>query len=221
MIITIIDYGSGNLLSVSRALERCGATCQISGDPAVIAASTALVLPGVGAFHEGMEGLAANGLIEPILAHARAGRPLLGICLGMQMLASSSDEFGSHQGLGLIPGRVREITKYDAAGVPRKIPFIGWASLERPPGMSWDDCSLRPVEFGKSVYLVHSYHLEPDEPTDLLATYSFHGDQITAAVRRDNITGLQFHPEKSGQLGLNILREFLILSDSSLKLMES
>lgn len=218
MIITIIDYGSGNLLSVSRALEHCGATCQISGDPAVIAASAALVLPGVGAFRDGMEGLAANGLIEPILAHAHEGRPLLGICLGMQMLASSSEEFGSHQGLGLIPGRVREITKRSAAGVPPKTPFIGWASLERPLGMSWDDSPLRPVESGKSVYLVHSYHLEPDQPADLLATYRFHGDQITAAVRRNNITGLQFHPEKSGQLGLSILREFLILSDLALML---
>lgn len=214
MTITIIDYGSGNLLSVSRALEQCGATCQTSGDPAVIAASAALVLPGVGAFRHGMEGLAANGLIEPILAHARAGRPLLGICLGMQMLASSSEEFGSHQGLGLIPGKVREIASHSAVGVPRKTPFIGWASLDRPPNVSWEGSPLRTIEVGESVYLVHSYHLEPDEPTVLLATYSFHGDQITAAVRRDNVTGLQFHPEKSSLVGLRILSEFVMLSQS-------
>lgn len=215
MTITIIDYGSGNLLSVSRALEHCGATCQISGDPAVIATSEALVLPGVGAFRDGMEGLAGNGLIEPILAHARGGRPLLGICLGMQMLASSSDEFGLHQGLGLIPGKVREIPKRSSAGVPRKSPFIGWASLECPPRVSWDGSPLRHIKIGESVYLVHSYHLQPDEPTNLLATYRFHGDEITAAVRRDNITGLQFHPEKSGQVGLKILHEFLIQSQST------
>lgn len=214
MTITIIDYGSGNLLSVSRALEHCGATCHTSGDPAVIAASAALVLPGVGAFRHGMEGLAANGLIEPILAHARAGRPLLGICLGMQMLASSSEEFGSHQGLGLIPGKVREIASHSAAGVPRKTPFIGWASLDRPPSVSWEGSPLRTIDVSESVYLVHSYHLEPDEPTDLLATYSFHGDQITAAVRRDNVTGLQFHPEKSSLVGLRILSEFVMLSQS-------
>ena len=212
MTIAIIDYGSGNLLSVSRALEHCGATCQISGDPAVIAGSAALVLPGVGAFRHGMEGLIANGLIEPILAHARAGRPLLGICLGMQMLASSSEEFGSHQGLGLIPGKVREIAKHSAKGVPRKTPFIGWASLDRPQCMSWEGTPLRPITVGDSVYLVHSYHLEPDEPSDLLATYRFHGDPITAAVRRGNITGLQFHPEKSSQIGLRILREFVTIT---------
>lgn len=214
MTITIIDYGSGNLLSVSRALEHCGATCHISGDPAVIAAAEALVLPGVGAFRDGMEGLAGNGLIAPILAHARAGRPLLGICLGMQMLASSSEEFGSHRGLGLIPGKVREIAKYGVAGMPRKTPFIGWASIDRPSSVSWEGSPLRPMKVGESVYLVHSYHLEPDEPADLLATYSFSGDQITAAVRRDNVTGLQFHPEKSGQVGLSILHEFLNLAQS-------
>jgi imidazole glycerol-phosphate synthase subunit HisH len=215
MTITIIDYGSGNLLSVSRALEHCGATCQTSGDPAVIAASAALVLPGVGAFRHGMEGLAANGLIEPILAHAYAGRPLLGICLGMQMLASSSEEFGSHQGLGLIPGKVREIASHSAAGVPRKTPFIGWASIDRPKDMSWEGTPLQHVENGESVYLVHSYHLEPKDPSDLLATYNFDGDPITAAVRRGNITGLQFHPEKSGRVGLCILREFVILSQQT------
>jgi glutamine amidotransferase len=212
MTITIIDYGSGNLLSVSRALEHCGATCQTSGDRATIAASSALVLPGVGAFRDGMEGLAANGLIEPILAHARAGRPLLGICLGMQMLASSSEEFGTHDGLGLIPGKVLEIPKRSAAGTPRKTPFIGWAELDRPTDRSWTATPLQPIEVGESVYLVHSYHMKPDEPADLLATYNFHGDPITAAVRRGNITGLQFHPEKSSKVGLRILREFVALS---------
>ncbi len=215
MTITIIDYGSGNLLSVSRALEHCGADCRTSSDPAVVAASSALVLPGVGAFRDGMDGLASTGMIEPILAHARAGRPLLGICLGMQMLSSSSEEFGSHQGLGLIPGKVRAIPKFNAAGVPRKTPFIGWAQLERAPGASWDDSALHPIEAGESVYLVHSYHLEPDAPSDLLATYRFHGDPITAAVRRGSITGLQFHPEKSSRVGLRILREFVALSQQA------
>lgn len=212
MTITIIDYGSGNLLSVRRALEHCGATCQTSGDPALIGDSSALVLPGVGAFRDGMDGLAKNGLIQPILDHARAGRPLLGICLGMQMLAGSSDEFGFHQGLGLIPGHVREIAKLNSEGMPRKTPFIGWASLEQSQGMSWDGTPLRPIDRGESVYLVHSYHFEPDQPTDLLATYRFLGDPITAAVHRSNITGLQFHPEKSGKVGLRILREFVELT---------
>ena len=212
MTFTIIDYGSGNLFSVSRALEHCGATCRASGDPDVIASSAALVLPGVGAFRHGMEGLAANGLIEPLLAHAHAGRPLLGICLGMQMLTSSSEEFGLHQGLGLIPGKVREIPIHSAAGIRRKTPFIGWASIDRPDGTSWQGTPLQPLEAGESVYFVHSYYLEPKDRFDLLATYNFNGDSITAAVRRGNITGLQFHPEKSGCVGLRILREFVLLS---------
>lgn len=212
MTITIIDYGSGNLLSVSRALDHCGANWQISSAPSEIAASTALVLPGVGAFRDGMEGLSTKGLIEPIIAHAQAGRPLLGICLGMQMLAGTSDEFGFHKGLGLIPGHVREIEKRSTRGLTRKTPFIGWASLERPERTSWEGSPLRPIEPGESVYLVHSYHLEPEDRSDLLATYRFIGDPITAAVRRGNITGLQFHPEKSGRVGLRILQEFVELS---------
>lgn len=209
MTITIIDYGSGNLLSVRRALEYCGAACQISGDPDVIAGSEALVLPGVGAFKHGMEGLAVNGLIEPLLAHANAGRPLLGICLGMQMLASNSEEFGLHSGLGLIPGKVRKIDSYSSTGFSRKTPCIGWANLEQPKYVSWDDTPLQIDENDKSVYFVHSYHFVPNEPLDLLATYSLDGDPITAAVHRGNITGLQFHPEKSGQVGLKIIHNFL------------
>jgi len=212
MTITIIDSGSGNLLSVSRALEQSGATFRTSSDPDVIASSAALVLPGVGAFRQGMEGLAANGLIEPLLAHAHAGRPLLGICLGMQMLADSSEEFGRHQGLGLIQGKVRKIERHNASGVPRKTPFIGWASIDRPDGTPWDGTLLKPVEAGESVYFVHSYQMEPKDRLDLLATYNLNGDPITAAIRRGNITGLQFHPEKSGSVGLRIIREFVNLS---------
>jgi glutamine amidotransferase len=212
MIVTIIDYGSGNLLSVSRALEHCGASCQISGDPAVISAADALVLPGVGAFRDGMEGLAGRGLIDPILTHANAERPLLGICLGMQMLASSSEEFGSHRGLSLIPGKVRAIPKYSQAGNSRRTPFIGWARLDQTSNVTWTGSPLRSIKEGESVYLVHSYSFAPEDPNHLLATYTFYGDHITAAVRRDNIIGLQFHPEKSGQVGLRVLHEFIKLA---------
>ena len=209
MTVTIIDYGSGNLLSVSRALAHCGANCVVTGDPDAIATASALVLPGVGAFRDGMEGLASSGLIEPILTHARAGRPLLGICLGMQMLASSSEEFGDHHGLDLIPGRVRAIPIRAMSGVTRKTPFIGWARLHRPDGVDWTDSPLEPCTADDSIYLVHSFHLEPKHSKDLLATYEFHGDPITAAVRHGNITGVQFHPEKSGKVGLQILKKFV------------
>jgi glutamine amidotransferase len=133
----------------------------------------------------------------------------------MQMLASTSEEFGSHQGLGLISGNVRKIKSYSAAGVPRKVPYIGWANLDRSKNVTWEDTPLQLIENSKSVYLVHSYHLVPNDPLDLLATYTFDGDPITAAVHRGNITGLQFHPEKSGKVGLNILREFVNLSQQS------
>lgn len=209
MMVTIIDYGSGNLLSVSRALEHCGANCVVTGDPDVIATASALVLPGVGAFRDGMEGLASSGLIEPILTHARAGRPFLGICLGMQMLASSSEEFGDHHGLNLIPGRVRAIPTRAASGATRKTPFIGWARLHRPSGADWAGSPLESCAEEDSIYLVHSFHFEPTHSKDLLATYEFHGDPITAAVRHGNITGLQFHPEKSGKVGLAMLKRFV------------
>lgn len=212
MTITIIDYGSGNLLSVKRAFEHCGATCQISGDANVIASSEALVLPGVGAFRDGMESLSDKNLISPILAHAHAGRPLLGICLGMQMLASSSEEFGLHQGLGLIPGKVLKIPRHSTAGLPRKTPFIGWSSIYHPMKTSWEGTPLQLVENHESVYFVHSYHFHPTDPSDLLATYSYESDPITAAVHRGYITGLQFHPEKSGRVGLRIIRHFATLA---------
>jgi len=214
MTITIIDYGSGNMLSVLRAFEQCGAVCQISNDPTIVAESDALVLPGVGAFRDGMEGLSANGLIEPIKIHALAGRPLLGICLGMQMLANYSEEFGTYPGLGLIPGKVSKLSSNNTAGTQRKIPFIGWASIDCPSNGSWRGTPLQSVETGESIYLVHSYHFEQYEASDLLATYNLHGDIITAAVRRTNITGLQFHPEKSGPVGLKILREFVKISNN-------
>lgn len=213
--IVIVDYGLGNIFSVARALEICGASnVSISASAEDIANADSVILPGVGAFGDGMRGLSERSLIEPLIQHAVNGKPLLGICLGMQMLASSSEEFGSHKGLGLIPGNVRKIPNENIYGLLRKTPFIGWASLERPDGSSWSNSVLRSIESGDSVYLVHSYYLELEDRSDLLATYSNYGEQITAAVRRGNVTGLQFHPEKSGKVGLQILREFILSANS-------
>ena len=124
--VTVIDYGVGNLLSVSRALEHCGAQVDLADNPAQIARAHRLVLPGVGAFKDGMDGLRERALVEPIRQYASGGRPLLGICLGMQLLLDVSEEFGAHEGLGLIPGRVAAIPATTADGVPHKIPHIGW-----------------------------------------------------------------------------------------------
>lgn len=207
--ITIIDYGIGNLYSVRRAVEVCGdVDIRVSGKPEDIADADKIILPGVGAFEDGMNGLRERDLVPHIIAAARAGKHLLGICLGMQLLASTSEEFGTHSGLGLIPGDVKAIPKTSIEGDVLKVPFIGWAPLilnaHHPDGRSCLDGAN-----GKSVYLVHSYQLQPNDPAHLLASYSVGGQMITAAVRHGNVTGVQFHPEKSGTVGLQIMQEFI------------
>ncbi len=207
--VTIIDYGSGNILSVTRAFNHCGAEPVLSDDPAVIENATRLVLPGVGAFADGMQGLHERGLIDPIRRFAASGRPLLGICLGMEMLATMSEEFGEHEGLGLVPGRVLPVPTCDVDGTAQKIPHIGWAELAQPTPGRWSGTILDDTPEGTSVYLVHSFHLVPDDPTHRLADCFYGGHQITAAVQAGNVVGCQFHPEKSGEAGLHLLAAFL------------
>jgi glutamine amidotransferase len=210
--IVVVDYGLGNLYSVQRALEHCGATnvCVSSAIDDVISADK-LILPGVGAFEDGIRGLNNLGLTEPIKSHARQNKPILGICLGMQLLATTSNEFGSHHGLNLIPGKVIPIPTECTTGIRRKVPFIGWASLS----VLGRNGTTNPVldELGKeqSVYLVHSYYFSPDQDADLVATYDYQGIKVTAAIRSNKIYGFQFHPEKSGVVGLGLLRAFLHL----------
>lgn len=207
--VTIVDYGSGNLLSVARALERCGANVRLSGDPQEIASAERIVLPGVGAFADGMSGLRVRGLIEPLVAHAASGRPLLGICLGMQMLATASEEFGVNEGLGLIPGRVVAIPTRSVEGRPIKIPHIGWNELIPAPDADWRGSVLEGTGPGTAVYLVHSFHVLPENPDHLLAQCLHGGHPLTAAIRSGSVMGCQFHPEKSGEAGLAILAQFL------------
>jgi imidazole glycerol-phosphate synthase subunit HisH len=207
--VTVVDYGIGNLFSVRRAFERCGGEVTVSGDPAILERAERLVLPGVGAFAGGMQGLRARGLVEPIRRYAQSGRPLLGICLGMQMLATTSEEFGIHSGLDLIPGRVLAVPDRDVGGRPHKIPHIGWASLRTPHGVTWRDSLLAETAEGTSVYLVHSYAVVPDNPEHRLADCDYGGHAVCAAIARGRITGFQFHPEKSGDAGLRILQRFL------------
>ena len=207
--VTIVDYGSGNLLSVSRALAQCGADVIISRDPSAIERATRLVLPGVGAFGDGMEGLRRRDLVEPVRAFAMSGRPLLGICLGMQMLMTSSEEFGHHAGLNLIPGCVLSLPDRSTGGQPLKRPHIGWVDLHQPADVEWTDSLLESTAPGTSVYLVHSYAAHPSNPEDCLAECNFGGHRIVACVRRRNVVGCQFHPEKSGPAGLRILSRFV------------
>lgn len=207
--VTIVDYGSGNLLSVQRAFEFCGATVVLAEDAATIERAEYLVLPGVGAFADGMQGLRDRRLIAPIQRFAATGRPLLGICLGMQMLATTSAEFGDHDGLNLIEGRVVPVHDRSASGELLKIPNIGWYDLEPAAKGAWTGSLLDGLPDSAAVYLVHSYHVVPRQATHLLATYVLGGRPVTASIRSGRIIGCQFHPEKSGKIGLQILNGFL------------
>lgn len=210
--IVVIDYGLGNIYSVVRALEVCGAAniC-VSSKPEDITNADKLILPGVGAFEDGMRGLEENNLAESIILHANSNKPLLGICLGMQLLASTSDEFGNHCGLDLIPGRVVSIPESTTSGQHRKIPYIGWTKLSPPFLHSWEHQMLKGFTEQESVYLVHSFHVKPNSETNLLATYNYDGYQVTAALVSGNTFGYQFHPEKSGPVGLKLINNFLNL----------
>lgn len=208
--VVVIDYGLGNIYSVVRALEVCGATnvC-VSSKAEDVESADKLILPGVGAFANGMQGLRDRELVEPILRFAKSGRPLLGICLGMQMLASTSEEFGQQDGLNLIPGQVRAIPHFAIDGTKLKIPHIGWRQLEKAFLTEWTGSILSYTKPGNSVYLVHSYMVELTDSSDLLSYSMYGGHQITTVIRRGSIYGCQFHPEKSGPEGLKILKTFL------------
>ena len=206
--VSIVDYGVGNLYSVQRALEHNGAKVSIVSTPQEIEASTRLILPGVGAFADGMNGLRDLGLIESLHSFASSGRPMLGICLGMQLLGSISEEFGLFGGLDLIPGAVKKISSMSTNGKNLKVPYVNWSSIHLENEQSHVNNCLGGLD-NSYVYFVHSFHFIPEEPTDLLATYLYGDQKITAAICHQNITGLQFHPEKSGEIGLKILKNFL------------
>ena len=208
---TVIDYGTGNLHSVRRAFEACGADVTFALAPEDITHADRLVLPGVGAFANGIDALRARGFDEAIAEYARTGKNVLGICLGMQLLFEASEEFGEHKGLALLPGRVTAIPQSSPDGVPHKVPHIGWNALTMPAArQSWHGTMLERVEPSSYVYFVHSYAARPlDEHR--LADCVYNGLVLSAAVCRDNLMGCQFHPEKSGDAGLRILSSFLAL----------
>jgi glutamine amidotransferase len=202
--IAIVDYGVGNLRSVQKALELVGAAAVVSSDPVTVAAADGLVLPGVGAFGDGLAELAARGLVDPVLRHAEAGKPLLGICLGMQLLFEESEEMGRHRGLGLLSGRVVRFPKGEL-----KVPHIGWNRVHH----AGDALSFGPSRLLAGIpedahaYFVHSYYVLPDEPGDVLATTDY-GLAFASVVGRGRIWGAQFHPEKSQEVGLRLLASF-------------
>ena len=198
--IAIIDYGVGNLFSLRSSLNKIGADTVVTADPAVIAKADKLILPGVGAFADAAKKLKDSGLDQVIKAEAAAGKPIMGICLGMQMLFEKSYEYGEHEGLGLLKGSVIPMEGSIPANL--KIPHIGWNALK----FEKDSKLFKYIKEGDCVYFVHSFYASGCEDS-LIATAEY-GKDLTAAVARDNVMGCQFHPEKSGDVGLNILRAF-------------
>ncbi|MBQ6295404.1 MAG: imidazole glycerol phosphate synthase subunit HisH [Firmicutes bacterium] len=199
--IAIIDYGVGNLFSLKSSLESCGIEAKVTGDPREIRASDRIILPGVGAFEDAIAKLRADGLDKVVVEQAQEGKPLMGICLGMQLLFDVSHEFGLHKGLGLIPGDCVPIADVIPAGL--KIPHVGWNALRFTQKYS---PIFKDVKDGDSVYFVHSYYCANCEK-DVTAVTEY-GADLTASVRRGNVFGCQFHPEKSGPVGMKILKAF-------------
>ena len=196
----IIDYGVGNLFSLRSSFHKIGVEVEVSSEPLTIASADRLILPGVGAFGDAIEKLRASGLDRVLCARAEAGVPILGICLGMQLLFEKSYEYGEHTGLGLLKGSVVPM----AGVIPEnlKIPHIGWNALH----FRKKSKLFRYIKEGDCVYFVHSYFASRCE--DSVIATSEYGEELTAAVEQGNVMGCQFHPEKSGDVGLNILRTF-------------
>jgi glutamine amidotransferase len=202
--IAIIDYGMGNLRSVQKGFERIGFAAEVTADPARLRAAEKIVLPGVGAFRDCIHNLEQGGFVEPILQVIAEGRPFLGICLGLQLLFSESEEFGLHKGLGVIPGRVVRFPEgMQEQGEKLPVPHMGWNQIS----LKAETPLFNNIADGSNVYFVHSYYVKPDDPTVVAATCNY-GLEFCAAIRKDNVMATQFHPEKSQGIGLQMLKNF-------------
>ena len=203
--IAVIDYGVGNLFSLLSSLNYVGLDTKLTNDIEEIKNAKGIILPGVGAFRDAIGNLEKYGLKETLINEARKGKPFLGICLGMQMLFEKSYEYGEYEGLGLINGTVEEIKKYIPKNSDLKIPHMGWNSLAINDGFK-DDKILKDVDNNEYVYYVHSYFAKTD--TKNIVTYSEYGTKIPGIVKNENVYGMQFHPEKSGDTGLKLLKNW-------------
>lgn len=210
--VTLLDYGMCNMLNVARAFRHVGADLEVTEDPEVAARAERLVVPGVGAFSDSMDALNQQGHAEAIRSFVASGRKLLGICVGMQVLFEGSDEFGQTAGLGLLPGWVRKVPDVTTAGEPQRVPHIGWNHLIAPEGAnrSWDGTILESFDNqAPAVYFVHSFAPVPSDPSVRLADCDYGGQRICAAVCWENVTATQFHPERSGPVGLKLVETFV------------
>lgn len=204
--IAITDYGVGNLFSLTRAIKFFKAEVLATEDPEDLDGCDGIILPGVGSFEAGIKGLKLRGLENKIKELAQKGKPILGICLGAQLLLTQGHEFGIFNGLDIIKGQVK---KFPPLANKEKVPHIGWNGINRPEGGNWDGSVLDGIRENSDVYFVHSYYLEPESAEDVLALTVYGGLTYCSAVKKGNVYGCQFHPEKSGRLGLKIIENFL------------
>lgn len=206
--ITIVDYGVGNLQSLKKAFAHFGVDALVSEDAKEIEASDAIVLPGVGSFEAGIRGLKIRGLIGAVQAFAASGKPMLGICLGAQLLLEKGHEFGVFDGLGIIEG---EVVHFDQTAVKEKIPEVGWNAVYPPADVSWKGGILDSQE-QPLMYFTHSYIFAPRRKESIFGLTTYGGAEYCSVIRKGNVYGCQFHPEKSGEAGLRLIEKFIQLS---------
>ena len=206
--VVILDYQLGNLFSVKQACDRVGIQCVISSDKNDLTRAAGVILPGVGAFGEAMRNLNNLDLVEPLRDYVASGRPFFGVCLGQQLLFTESEEFGTSKGLNLIPGIIRRFPPFTILNTTVKVPQIGWNHIY-VRSQPWRNTPLSAIKENAFVYFVHSYYVQPEKEENVLAVTNYEGiEYCSSVIKKPNIFATQFHPEKSGELGLGIYRNW-------------
>lgn len=205
--VVIIDYQLGNLFSVRQALENIGVDVVISKDPGELKTADASVLPGVGAFADAMKNLEDTGMVEAIHEHIERDKPFMGVCLGLQLLFSNSEEFGSSNGLNVFPGTVKKFAGIEANGSIVRVPQIAWNEIYEAE-VPWSSTPLKSLDANEHMYFVHSYYVEPEDTSIILSKTQYGSKEYTSSVYKNNIFACQFHPEKSAEKGLTIYKNW-------------